>query len=207
MQIISSNKKKRTNKPKSVRETHYVDNKEFLKAFIEFHAERKKAKEEGQPEPRVPNYIGSCFMKIAEKYSHHPSFINYPYREEMVSDATENCVMYAHDFDPNRGSNPFAYFSQVAWNAFIRRINKENKNKYITYKSHQMQSLYSGLSDGEFSSTGEDGSSSTHKPQELYENISSYIDDYERRVKEKRAEKKRRLAETKNNRKTEKIKK
>lgn len=191
-------KKIPTKKPKSKDSAHYVNNKEMLNAFIEYHAKYQKAKEEGLPPPKLPDYIGRCFMKIAERFSHHASFVNYPYRDEMIADAIENCVMYAHDFDPSRGTNPFAYFTQVTWNAFIRRINKENKNKYITYKSHQMQSLYSGLSEGGHAGmTSEEGSSTTHPPQDLYDNITSYIDDYESKQKQKRIDKKKRLSAAK----------
>ena len=186
--------KKRTNKPRSKDDAHYVDNKQFLQAFIIYHDKYLKAKEEGKLPPKLPDYIGVCFINIAERFSHHSSFVNYPYRDEMIADAIENCVMYAHDFDPKRGTNPFAYFTQVVWHAFIRRINKENKNKYITYKSHQMQSFYSGLSDGDVGSMSEEGSSTSHKPQELYDNITSYINDYEHKAKQKRIEKKKRLA-------------
>lgn len=191
---MSNVKKIPTKKPKSKDSTHYVDNKKFYQAFVEYKLKYDNAKEKGLQAPRLPDYIGSCFMKIAERYSHHASFVNYPYRDEMIADAIENCVLYAHDFDPTRGTNPFAYFSQITWNAFIRRINKENKNKYITYKSHQMQSLYSGLSDSEMGSSSEEGSSTSIPTQDLYDNITSYIDDYEYKQKQKRIEKKKRLA-------------
>jgi hypothetical protein len=194
---MSNVKKIPTKKPKSKDSTHYVDNKRFFLAFVEYKLKYDKAKEEGLTPPRLPDYIGSCFMKIAERYSHHASFVNYPYRDEMITDTIENCVLYAHDFDPTRGSNPFAYFSQITWNAFIRRINKENKNKYITYKSHQMQSLYSGLSESEVGSVSEEGSSTTIPSQDLYDNITSYIDDYEFKQKQKRIEKKKRLTAAK----------
>lgn len=180
--------KKRVRKPRSKDDSHYVDNKEFLKAFIEYNAKYKAAKAEGKEPPRIPNYIGECFMKIEDKFSHHQSFIGYPYREEMIADAIENCIMYAHDFDPNRGTNPFAYFSQTVWNAFIRRINKENKNKYITYKSHQMQNIYSGQADMK-----EGSEENSLQSQGLYDNIASYIEDYEKKVREKKLLKKKRL--------------
>lgn len=192
----SSTLKKRTNKPRSKDEAHYVDNKKFYQAFVDYHEKRDKALAEGREIPKLPNYIGECFMKIAEKFSHHVNFINYPYRQEMISDAIENCVMYAHVFNPKRGTNPFAYFSQVTWNAYIRRINRENKNKYVTYKSHQNQMISSGV---DITSGSEEGSykSSGHNQQDLYDNINSFIEDYERKAKEKRAEKKKRLAESK----------
>lgn len=197
------------NKAKS-EDSHYVDNKEFLRAFIEYNSAYKIAKEKGESPPRIPDYIGRCFIKIAEKFSNHKSFIGYPYKDEMIADAIENCIMYAYDFDPNRGTNPFAYFTTVVWHAFIRRINKENKNKYIIYKSHQMKSFLfdqqqeessidskkvfsgpsssssfiTGTSSGALESTGWSGS------RELYDNITAFIEEYERKIKEKKTKKK-----------------
>lgn len=193
--------KKITQRAKS-EDSHYVDNKEFLKAFIDYNSAYKLAKEKGEPAPRIPDYIGRCFIKIAEKFSNHKSFIGYPYKDEMIADAIENCIMYAYDFDPSRGTNPFAYFTTVVWHAFIRRINKENKNKYIIYKSHQMKSFLfendslmgAGHSGADSSMSGiahqkkeiMDNSSS----RELYDNITVFIEDYERKIKEKKTKKK-----------------
>jgi hypothetical protein len=188
----SSTLKKRTNKPRSKDDAHYVDNKKFYQAFVDYHEKRDKALAEGKISPRLPDYIGECFMKIAEKFSHHMNFINYPYRQEMISDAIENCVLYAHVFDPKRGKNPFAYFSQVTWNAYIRRINRENKNKYVTYKSHQNQMIMAGID-----SSSSHGGDHQHHQQDLYDNINTFIEDYERKAKDKRAEKKKRLAASK----------
>ncbi len=197
-------KKIRTRSPSSKKDdTHYVDNKQFLKAFIEYNAKYTEAKKNGLPAPQIPDYIGHCFIKIAQKFSNHKSFIGYPYKDEMIADAIENCVMYAYDFDPNRGTNPFAYFTTVVWHAFVRRINKENKNKYIVYKSHQMKSfLYEGESGfSENAAVGAPTTASFYRAtdssvgdpavsKELYDNITSYIDDYERKIKEKKAKKK-----------------
>lgn len=86
------------------------------------------------PRPPVSDYIGECFMKIAEHLSYRPNFINYPYREEMVGDGIENCLMYAHNFNPEKSKNPFSYFTQIIYYAFLRRIEKEKKQNYIKYK-------------------------------------------------------------------------
>jgi DNA-directed RNA polymerase specialized sigma24 family protein len=83
----------------------------------------------------IPDYAGECFLKIAERLSHRPNFINYAFREEMVSDGIENCVMYASNFDHEKSSNPFAYFTQITYYAFLRRIEKEKKQLYIKYKT------------------------------------------------------------------------
>jgi hypothetical protein len=204
---MSTITKKQQNRSKS-EDAHYVNNKEFLKAFIVYNAAYKEAKEQGKEPPKIPDYIGECFIKIAEKFSNHKSFIGYPYKDEMISDAIENCVQYAYDFDPNRGTNPFAYFTTVVWHAFVRRINKENKNKYIIYKSHQMKSFLfeSELSEnsGLSSSSMYKGSSSASdlsvdgmaSGKDLYDNITSFIDDYERKLREKKTKKKPKTAKT-----------
>ena len=77
--------------------------------------------------PPVTNYIGECFLKIANGLSYRPNFINYTYRSEMVSDGIENCLQYIHNFDPEKSKNPFAYFTQIIYYAFLRRIQKEKE--------------------------------------------------------------------------------
>ena len=116
---------------------HYVNNKEFLLALVDFRAECKEAEEKGQPKPRIGNYIGECFLKIATHLSYKPNFVNYMFREDMICDGIENCVQYINNFDPAKSSNPFAYFTQIIYYAFLRRISKEKrqleiKNKIIT---------------------------------------------------------------------------
>lgn len=110
---------------------HYVDNQRLLAALKEYKAKVAEAKELGQAKPQVSNYIGECILKIANHLSYKPNFINYTYREEMISDGVENCLMYIDNFDPNRSSNPFAYFTQIVWYAFIRRIQREKKQTLI----------------------------------------------------------------------------
>ncbi len=86
------------------------------------------------PKPQVTEYIGECFLLIAERLSTRPNFINYPYRDEMIGDAIENCLMYAANFDPEKSKNPFAYFTQITYFAFLRRIKKEKDQDKIKYK-------------------------------------------------------------------------
>ena len=113
---------------------NFIDNKEFYAAFVEFRKEVDRAKEAGEPKPRVPKYIGKCFLDIAEHLSMRPNFSNYIYRQDMVMDAVENCLVYAANFDPQKSSNPFSYFTQVCWYAFIRRIGKEKRQIEICDK-------------------------------------------------------------------------
>ena len=116
---------------------HYVDNKKFLQAMIEYKDKCDKAEKRKRKHPPVTNYIGECFLKIANGLSYRPNFINYTYRSEMVSDGIENCLQYIHNFDPDKSNNPFAYFTQIIYYAFIRRIQKEKKQ--ITIKQRMIQ--------------------------------------------------------------------
>ena len=106
---------------------HYVNNKEFLEALIVYRTKVQEAKDQGLPKPRITNYIGECFLKIATHLSYKPNFVNYMFREDMISDGIENCVQYIHNFDPEKSKNPFAYFTQIIHYAFLRRIQKEKK--------------------------------------------------------------------------------
>ena len=106
---------------------HYVDNKKFFAEMVKWKDLVKQAEDVGDPKPQVTEYIGECFLLIAERLSTRPNFINYPYRDEMIGDAIENCLMYAANFDPEKSKNPFAYFTQITYFAFLRRI----KNKLM----------------------------------------------------------------------------
>ena len=127
---------------------HYVNNKELLEAMIVYRSKVAKARQlfiekydidppksgpwEGKP--RIPNYLGECFLKIATHLSYKPNFVNYMFREDMISDGIENCVQYIHNFNPERSQNPFAYFTQIIHYAFLRRIQKEKKQLEIKNK-------------------------------------------------------------------------
>ncbi len=113
---------------------HYVDNKKFLDALIEYKKEIDAAKIAGAEIPRVTDYIGECFVKIATHLSYKSNFINYTFRDDMISDGIENCLTAAAKFDPTKSSNPFAYYTQIIYFAFIRRIQKEKKHQATKYK-------------------------------------------------------------------------
>jgi len=115
---------------------HYVDNAEFYQALKVYHADVQTALTKNEEKPLVPNYIGECFVKIANHLAYKSNFINYTYRDEMILDAIENCITYIDNFDPTKSSNPFAYFTQISYYAFVRRIIREmkhqdTKNRYI----------------------------------------------------------------------------
>ena len=113
---------------------HYVNNKELLAALIDYRADVAVAKSKDLPKPRISNYLGSCFLKIATHLSYNPNFVNYMFRDDMISDGIENCVQYIHNFDPAKSKNPFAYFTQIIHYAFLRRIQKEKKQLEIKTK-------------------------------------------------------------------------
>ena len=113
---------------------HYVDNKKFFEALVEYRKKVLEAKEGNLEKPRVTEYIGECFLKIATHLSYKANFINYTFKDDMVSDGIENCLTAVEKFDPERGMNPFAYFTQITFFAFVRRIQKEKKQQATKYK-------------------------------------------------------------------------
>ncbi|WLW37222.1 RNA polymerase sigma factor for late transcription [Synechococcus phage S-RS29] len=134
---------------------HYVDNQEFLAAIIKYKQRVRAVAEKEVPglldmteeeqfnflknwkspnKPRVGNYIGGCFLKIATHLSYRPNFINYMYKDDMVCDGIENCIQYIDNFNPDKSKNPFAYFTQIVYYAFLRRIAKEKRQMDIKDK-------------------------------------------------------------------------
>ena len=121
-------------KLKAKQKPHYVDNKKFLVAMTEWRLKYDKAEKAKRKQPAVTNYIGECFLKIANHLSYRPNFINYTFRDDMISDGIENCLQYMNNFNPEKSKNPFAYFTQIIYYAFIRRIQKEKKQIQIKSK-------------------------------------------------------------------------
>ena len=116
------------------RSEHYVNNKEFLAALIKYREDKEIAQIRGLPKPVIPRYIGECFLKIANHLSFKPNFVNYMFKEDMISDGIENCVQYIHNFNPEKSQNPFAYFTQIIHYAFLRRIQREKRQLEIKNK-------------------------------------------------------------------------
>lgn len=111
--------------------THYVNNADFLAAIVQYKQDIKEAEDSGLPKPKIPEYIGECLLKIATKLATNFRFHQYTYKDEMILDGLENSLMYFDNFDPEKSSNPFAYYTQVIWWAFVRRINKEKKQMLV----------------------------------------------------------------------------
>ena len=116
------------------RSEHYVNNKEFLAALIKYREDVEIARLQDKVKPVIPRYIGECFLKIANHLSFKPNFVNYMFKEDMISDGIENCVQYIHNFDPEKSRNPFAYFTQIIHYAFLRRIQREKRQLEIKNK-------------------------------------------------------------------------
>ena len=124
-------------KPKD--KPHYVNNADFSQAVVDYVTQAKVAEENGKPKPVVTDYIARCFLKISEGLSHKANFVRYTYREEMVMDAVENCLKAIENYNLETATrtgkpNAFAYFTQIAWYAFLRRIEKEKKQQDIKLK-------------------------------------------------------------------------
>jgi hypothetical protein len=162
---------------------HYVNNEDFLNALIKYKEDCDTAKKENKNEPIVPNYIGECFLKIAEHLSRKPNFISYSFREEMICDGIENCIMYFRNFDPTKSNNPFAYFTQIIYYAFLRRIQKEKKQMYVKYKATEQFGI---LDEGELY----EDSDGNMKQFVIYDNISEFIHNFEEKKRNKKKNKK-----------------
>ena len=113
---------------------HYVNNAEMLNAVKLYKAALEEARANNTEDPRIPEYLGECILKIATNLSRKYNFVNYSYRDDMILDGIENCMQCMHSFDPTKSSNPFSYFTQVIYFAFLRRIAKEKKQSYIRGK-------------------------------------------------------------------------
>ena len=174
---------------------HYVDNEKFLVVMSDYREKYLQAKDNDTELPVIPDYAGECFLKIAERLSHRPNFINYAFREEMVSDGIENSVMYASNFNPEKSTNPFAYFTQIIYYAFLRRIEKEKKQLYIKYKTmEEYSSLEDHVDMGEMSSEDSMAVSAGASPLTTDKRVS--IQEFIHAFEEKKRAKKRAKVKT-----------
>jgi hypothetical protein len=132
-----------TIRPRRVK--NYINNKTLYLAMIEYRENLKLAEEKETEKPRVTNYIGQSILLICNNLAKKPNFSGYTYIQEMISDGVIDCIAAVDNFDPDKTSNPFAYFTQIAWNAFLRRIEKEKKHTYIKHKNFQNSYLTNNL--------------------------------------------------------------
>jgi hypothetical protein len=175
-------------KRKKVAKAHYVDNALFLEAMIEYKKQWQISKDNDEELPIISEYLGSVFLKIAQRLSFRPNFINYAFKNDMISDGIENCLHYIHNFNPEKSSNPFAYFTQIIYYAFIRRIQKEKKQLYIKYKS--MQNYEISPEYVEYMNYDEDFKTTTDfKNSDFRVVVDEFVDNFEKSKKKKAAKK------------------
>lgn len=164
---------------------HYVDNKKLYTVIIQYKADVKQAEIEERQKPQIPNYVGECILLIAQRLATKPNFINYSYREEMISDGIENCISYFDNFDPSKSDNPFAYFTQIIYYAFLRRIQKEKKQVYIKHKTAENSMLFDELVEQA------DGEEYTPSFEFDAENISDFIKAFEENIDKKKTKRRK----------------
>ncbi len=133
-------------KPKKA---HYVDNKQLYAVMVEYKKAVNESEESGDLKPQIPNYVGRCLLQIANRLATKPNFANYTFKDDMISDGIENCVSYIHNFDPEKSNNPFAYFTQIIYYAFLRRVKKGKKKLDIKHMSVEQSVLFNSLVEGD----------------------------------------------------------
>jgi len=162
----------------SKNKAHYINNKEFSLAVVDYVSEKNEAEAKGKPLPKVTDYIARCFIKIAEGLSHRPNFVRYTYREEMVMDAVENCLRAIGNYNLETATrtgkpNAFSYFTQICYFAFIRRITKEKKQQDIKFRFIEKMGIE------EFVQAGMDN--------EMAAETMAYVDTLKQRISQVRA--------------------
>jgi hypothetical protein len=174
----------------TVANTEYVNNETLLRELIVHRKAVRKAKRDKKETPLLNDYIGTCFLKIADHMSRKPRFLYYSFRQDMISEAVELCVRYVNNFDPAKSKNPFAYFTQITYHAFFHRINKERKQLYLRYKSTELLGLLQESPLHDTQNLGREGG----KTFKVYENISDFIQTFEQARKQKKRRKPVRLS-------------
>ena len=166
---------------------NYVNNPEFLEAIIKYKKDCAEAEDQGDDEPRIPNYIGECIYKIATRLASKPNFSGYQYKDDMISDGLENAIQALGNFDPEKSSNPFAYFTQIIWYAFLRRIEKEKKQLYIKHKVIENSVIHGTIIDKADDSPGEAGYIDLNNDY-----MSNFVEGYESKMEQKKKQQQKR---------------
>jgi DNA-directed RNA polymerase specialized sigma subunit len=135
--IILNDRIKVKEKDMAKKAVNYINNKTLYAAMIEHRLKLTESKEQEKPKPQVSNYIGESILLICNNLAKKPNFSGYTYKQDMISDGIIDCVAAVDNFNPDKTNNPFAYFTQIAWNAFIRRIAKEKKQTYVKHKNYE----------------------------------------------------------------------
>ena len=170
---------------------HYVDNKKLFAVMVKYrealdkYRKAQKKTTRKLKAPAIPDYVGECLLKIATRLSNKPNFANYTFREDMISDAMENCILYMHNFDPKKSQNPFAYFTQIIHYAFIRRIEREKKYSYTKYK----YALHKAHQKEDYTVDANESFDIKDPAWASYENVHDFIRTYEDKLARNRAAK------------------
>lgn len=157
---------------------HYVNNKELYAEFVEYHARKMIAVEQGLRPPPLTHKIGQAILDIANRRTNSYQFVGYTeaWKQEMISDAIETCVRYAHNFNPAKSENPFAYITQLVNNALITRIKTEKKQMYIKHKSFDLAGGISAMSD---ENSNDEDIALFNETSDMYKDYLTFISDYE----------------------------
>jgi chloramphenicol O-acetyltransferase len=169
--------------PKPPKSNHYVSNVEFYQAMKDYKQACREAAEQGLSKPQIPKYIGECLYKIATKLSYRPNFINYSYRDEMIADGLENCITYFDNFNPDKSNNPFSYFTQIIYYAFLRRIQKEKKQVYVKHKVYHQQMVDGAMHHLQEGNSGEDFDVVVMEDTDY---INDFVKNFEDKIEEKK---------------------
>jgi hypothetical protein len=166
---------------------HYVNNKDLYNAIVKYKDDCIKAKKQKKPKPPIPEYVGKCILLIAQRLSTSYKFANYSFVDDMISDGVENCISYFDNFDPSKYTNPFAYFTQIIYYAFLRRILKERKQQYIKHKALENSMLFD-----ELVHQGENDDGFTVINVDIdNQHVVDFIKTFEDNIKDKKAKKKK----------------
>jgi len=166
---------------------NYVNNPEFLQAIVDYKKLCVDAEDSGDDKPQIPNYLGECIYQISTRLASKPNFSGYSYKDEMISDGLENAIQALGNFDPDKSSNPFAYFTQIIWYAFLRRIDKEKKQLYIKHKVTE-NSVTSGT-------VVEDGNDDGTAPSYIdldNDYMNDFVKNYEKKMEDKKRQQQKR---------------
>ena len=167
------------------RKRNYVNNPEFYQAMVEYKKLCKEAEDQGKEQPQLPNYVGECIYQIANRLAQKPNFFGYSYKDDMISDGLENAVKCAANFNPEKSNNPFAYFTQVIWFAFLRRIEKEKKQLYVKHKIIEHSVLTdTAMTRGDHGGQGSEGSAEYIDLNNEY--MSDFVETFEANMQKKR---------------------
>lgn len=186
---------------------HYVNNKEFLQLLIDYRAKVAEAEKNGKKRPVVPDAIGGVFIRIANRLATKNNFSSYTYKDEMIGDGIENCITYVLNFDPEKSDNPFAYFTQIIYNAFIRRIQREKKQTYLRFKSLENSRMFDKLSETQDHESQSDFVEYFGENINMVNKMSDFIRDFEQSSSAKKKKKVQEEAEATNSKMSEFLKK